>query len=106
MLAFEGKKIKFDYKEFKMEKCMPLRSLAVCLMFLSLSPLSLNLHRFSVRNLVGGYTNCTNRLYILLGRADLSFVFRIFSVGAGDRLWCLSVAREANFASGCAKACG
>ena len=66
-------------------------------MFLSLSPLSLNLHEFSVRNLVGGYTNCTKRLYILLGRADLGLVLRIFSVGAGGGLGCFSVAGAANF---------
>ena len=85
---------------------MHLGSLAVCLIFFILSPLSLDLYKFSFRNLVGGYTNCPNMLYIFQGRADINFVFRIFSVGAGDRLWCLSVAREANFASGCAKACG
>ena len=63
-----------------MENYMPLRSLAVRLMVLSLSPFSLSLHELSVRNLMGGYTNCADRLYIFLGRVSLGRVWLPFVI--------------------------
>ena len=50
---------------------MPLRSLAVFLMVLSLSSFSLDLYEFLIRDLVGGHTDCAYGLCILSGRVGL-----------------------------------
>ena len=45
---------------------------------------------------MGWYSNCLNRLCILLGWVDLVLVVRVFSVGAGGWPGCISVARSAD----------